>query len=321
MPADRPGRTPVRCPDLDHDPVDPDRQPGDHGGPDIDYVVVESAKPTGGPSATSSREDAARHTPASSRRTAKLADQAVVRLKGATWSGSYTPPMTYLEGHANAFRVVEADFVTTEDGTGLVHTAGAFGEDDKVDHRPRGHRGGRPGRHRRAFTFPVTDYDRVHVFDANPPIIDHLKARTRLDAAAGREAGGPTEGTVLLAARPTSTPTRTAGAAAAADLHGGVELVRATYPQVPRPDAGAQPGDHLGARARQGRPVRQVAGEHPRLVDLPQPLLGQPDPGVEAPTTRSTRASTSTARWPSLEARLRRAARTSPTCTGPSSTS
>jgi isoleucyl-tRNA synthetase len=34
------------------------------------------------------------------------------------------------DGPANAFRVIAGDFVTTEDGTGLVHLAPAFGEDD-----------------------------------------------------------------------------------------------------------------------------------------------------------------------------------------------
>ena len=36
-----------------------------------------------------------------------------------------------------------ADFVTTEDGTGLVHSAGGFGEEDMRAHRCRWHRGGR----------------------------------------------------------------------------------------------------------------------------------------------------------------------------------
>jgi isoleucyl-tRNA synthetase len=30
----------------------------------------------------------------------------------------------------NAFRVISGDFVTTEDGTGIVHTAPTFGADD-----------------------------------------------------------------------------------------------------------------------------------------------------------------------------------------------
>ena len=46
-------------------------------------------------------------------------------------AASYKGPVFELdEGPANAFRVVAGDFVTTEDGTGLVHIAPAFGEDD-----------------------------------------------------------------------------------------------------------------------------------------------------------------------------------------------
>ena len=43
-----------------------------------------------------------------------------------------------------------------------------------------------------------------------------------------------------------------------AHLQGGLELVRARA-RVPRPHGRAQPADQLGARERQGRPVRQVA--------------------------------------------------------------
>ena len=44
----------------------------------------------------------------------------------------YLGPVFLLEdgGPANAFQVLAGDFVTTEDGTGLVHIAPAFGEDD-----------------------------------------------------------------------------------------------------------------------------------------------------------------------------------------------
>ncbi|MCR9289328.1 MAG: isoleucine--tRNA ligase [Bacteroidetes bacterium] len=37
-----------------------------------------------------------------------------------------------LKGKADAFRVILGDFVTTEDGTGIVHTAPSFGADDRV---------------------------------------------------------------------------------------------------------------------------------------------------------------------------------------------
>ena len=55
-----------------------------------------------------------------------------------------------------------------------------------------------------------------------------------------------------------------------------------------------QRADHLGARERQARPVRQVARGRARLVDQPQPLLGLADPGVEerrpgAPARRRVR--------------------------------
>jgi len=42
----------------------------------------------------------------------------------------YEPLFPYFTNTKNAFRVVTADFVTTTDGTGVVHIAPAFGEDD-----------------------------------------------------------------------------------------------------------------------------------------------------------------------------------------------
>jgi isoleucyl-tRNA synthetase len=55
------------------------------------------------------------------------------RFPGSDLVGrSYRGPVFALEdgGPANAFRILGGDFVTTEDGTGLVHIAPAFGEDD-----------------------------------------------------------------------------------------------------------------------------------------------------------------------------------------------
>ena len=106
--------------------------------------------------------------------------------------------------------VVEAEFVTTTDGTGLVHTAGAFGEDDKVVTDREGIEPVMPVGKDGRFTFPVTEYEGMQVFDANLPIIDHLRAATRGEA--GRL--GHARARCCCAARPTTTPTRTAGAAA-----------------------------------------------------------------------------------------------------------
>lgn len=43
---------------------------------------------------------------------------------------NYEPLFPYYKGTTNAFRVVGADFVSNEDGTGVVHIAPGFGEDD-----------------------------------------------------------------------------------------------------------------------------------------------------------------------------------------------
>ena len=52
-------------------------------------------------------------------------------ISGPDLVGSeYEPLFPYFKDTKNAFRVVAGDFVTTEDGTGVVHIAPAFGEDD-----------------------------------------------------------------------------------------------------------------------------------------------------------------------------------------------
>jgi isoleucyl-tRNA synthetase len=52
-------------------------------------------------------------------------------VNGADLVGStYEPLFPYYKDHPNAFRVVHGDFVTTEEGTGVVHIAPGFGEDD-----------------------------------------------------------------------------------------------------------------------------------------------------------------------------------------------
>jgi isoleucyl-tRNA synthetase len=169
--------------------------------PDIDYVVVES-------DASGSTE---RYVLAEARLAAYagvLGDepQLVRRVKGTELLGlTYTPPFSYFRGHPRAHRVVEADFVTTTEGTGLVHNAGAFGEEDKMITDALGivpvvpvDAGGR-------FTAPVDDYAGVHVFDANLLIIDHLKARLEVDRSPGSpddNVGSTTPGTVLLQHEP-----------------------------------------------------------------------------------------------------------------------
>src|SRR4029078_6519603 len=118
------------------------------------------------------------------------------------------PPMSYYLGHERAFRIVEADIVTTEDGTGLVHTAGAFGEEHKVVTDREGIEPVVPVDKGGKFMAPVVDYAGLHVFEANLAIIDHLRAMTRrplVEEVAQQpsrdpasDTGSVTPGTVLL---------------------------------------------------------------------------------------------------------------------------
>ncbi len=159
---------------------------------DIDYVVVESDF-----SGRTERYVLAEARLASYARELgeDAADRVVARMTGADLVGRrYTPPFSYYTGHPNSHVVLAADYVTTDDGSGIVHIAPAFGEEDKQltdrhDIRPVVPVGP-DGR----FTYPVTDYEGLHVFDANPVIIEHLKAATRGEG----DRGSVTEGTVLV---------------------------------------------------------------------------------------------------------------------------
>ncbi len=113
----------------------------------------------------------------------------VERLLGRDLVGrAYTPPFTYYVGYTNAHQVLGADFVTTDDGTGIVHMSPGFGEPDKDALDAAGVETVVPVGPDGRFTFPVADYEGIQVFDANPLIIDHLKTNN----------AAVTAGTVLL---------------------------------------------------------------------------------------------------------------------------
>ncbi|GAA2523415.1 isoleucine--tRNA ligase [Rarobacter incanus] len=75
----------------------------------------------------------------------------------------------------HAFTVLAGDFVTTEDGTGIVHMAPAFGEDDMAVCRAAGIRAVVPVDDGAVFTAEVPDYQGLQVFEANKPIITDLR--------------------------------------------------------------------------------------------------------------------------------------------------
>jgi len=93
---------------------------------------------------------------------------------------AYHPPFDFFLGRPDAHRVLAADYVTTTDGTGIVHIAPAFGEEDKVVTDAAGIEPVVPVDASGKFTAKVPPYSGVQVFDANPLIIDDLKAAGRL---------------------------------------------------------------------------------------------------------------------------------------------
>ncbi len=102
-------------------------------------------------------------------------------IRGAELAGrSYAPLYPYFAGNPRSFRVLAADFVDTAEGTGIVHLAPGFGEEDldvcntaeipvvcPVDIDGK-------------FTAEVPDYAGQSVFAANRPIIRELERRGAL---------------------------------------------------------------------------------------------------------------------------------------------
>ncbi|MBD5404980.1 isoleucine--tRNA ligase [bacterium] len=108
------------------------------------------------------------------------------KIKGSELKGiHYTPLFPYFEKYReeyDAFQVLNGDFVSTEDGTGIVHLAPGFGEDDfnlcknfnanfpilcPVDSTG-------------CFGPEVKDFEGKQVFDANDEILSRLKAENKL---------------------------------------------------------------------------------------------------------------------------------------------
>lgn len=79
-----------------------------------------------------------------------------------------------------AFRVFNADFVSTEDGTGIVHTAPGFGEDDNLVFKGTGVPTICPIDNECRFTDDVPDYQGRFVKDCDKDIIDRLKGEGSL---------------------------------------------------------------------------------------------------------------------------------------------
>ncbi len=140
-------------------------------GADIDYVMLEL--------------DGVRYvlsTNARERYAAQFADATLIdSFTGASLVGrGYTPLFPYFADQPHAFRVLAADFVGVDDGTGVVHIAPGFGEDDQRVSNENLIELVVPVNDEGRFTDDVPEWAGENVFDANPKIIRRLKELGRV---------------------------------------------------------------------------------------------------------------------------------------------
>lgn len=95
---------------------------------------------------------------------------------------TFTPMFDFFAERVDAFRILGADFVDASEGTGVVHMAPGFGEDDQTTCEAAGIRIGQvvPVDDLGRFTDQVGPWAGLNVFDANPEIIRHLKEAGRV---------------------------------------------------------------------------------------------------------------------------------------------
>ena len=153
-------------------------------GEDIDYVCVADEAAAGEAGAASAR---ARYILAEARMGDFWKDTTKIvvlwRKKGSELLGiGYEPLFPYFADLAStgAFRTYPGDHVTTEDGTGIVHTAPGFGEEDQVVLKGSGVPTVCPIDAECKFTAEVPDYKGIFVKDADKAIMERLKAEGKL---------------------------------------------------------------------------------------------------------------------------------------------
>ncbi|MDE5898348.1 MAG: isoleucine--tRNA ligase, partial [Treponemataceae bacterium] len=144
-------------------------------GPEIEYVKIRDA------------ESGDCYILAKARLSAYYKDEGeyeiIYERTGAQFLGArYEPLFPYFkelsvqeDGSDGAFRMFNADYVSTEDGTGIVHLAPAFGEEDSKVFKGTGIPAVEPMDAECRFTKEVSDYEGRFVKDCDKDIIDRLK--------------------------------------------------------------------------------------------------------------------------------------------------
>jgi isoleucyl-tRNA synthetase len=105
--------------------------------------------------------------------------EVLAHLPGSALAGvAYKPPFSYITDYGpRGHTVLEADFVTTSEGTGLVHTAIAFGEDDFRLGEQYGIKLQNPVRPDGTFDERITDFEGRFVKDVDEDIVEALRER------------------------------------------------------------------------------------------------------------------------------------------------
>jgi isoleucyl-tRNA synthetase len=142
-------------------------------GPEVDYAIVESDGRhyiLGADAVSKYEAQLGAHTVVGTLRGEELIDR------------RYRPLFEYFDYRSDAFRVLGADFVDTSEGTGVVHMAPGFGEDDQIVCEANGIEIGDvvPVDDQGRFTDQVPDWTGINVFDANADIIRALKEQERI---------------------------------------------------------------------------------------------------------------------------------------------
>ena len=202
--------------------------------------------------------------------TVVVAEALVSRVLGEGWhvlatvpgselvGATYRPPLHLVE-ILGAHVVVPGAFVTTEDGTGLVHMAPAFGADDMETGRAHGLPVVNPIRPDGRFEEWVPLVGGMFFKDADELLVHDLAERGLL---------------FRVGAVPAQLPALLALPHAAAVLRAAV-LVHPDHAGQ-GPDAGRERADQLAAAHHQARPVRRVAAQQRGLGAVPDPVLGHP---------------------------------------------
>lgn len=109
----------------------------------------------------------------------------IEELEGSELEGvEYYPLFNHFQGKLDkpAWRVITGDFVSTQEGTGIVHIAPAFGEDDYQVGQENNLPMINPVTQEGAFSDEIPEYAGVFVKDADPKIIEYLRDTGRLIA-------------------------------------------------------------------------------------------------------------------------------------------